>query len=306
VQAETSYSFTSLPETLILHLKRFAINYKLGREEKLGVNFPLTKSAQVSIGTVVYDLDAVLVHQGSRASSGHYFSYVKCAKTKTWFLVDDDVVRKVSTDRVFQETQAYLLFYSKATAPSSEKKPQHPIVVTKQAEVPEKVPQKVQVPEKVPQKANAPEKVPQKVSVPEQVPQPLKGAAPPASPACSEATVKSCVLSFSSKRGLGLLPRRVRKKMFSVSTKRLFDKLLSMRKAIRPKAKAAAVLEEKKEASLSPPQPQPGLASPPRTQPQSGFAEVFSFDTKWAKKREYADAWDEHLDRGRVKKVRNK
>lgn len=44
-------------------------------------------------GTVIYQLDAVVVYRGN-AHKGHYYTFAK--RDGTWFLYNDDCVRKVS------------------------------------------------------------------------------------------------------------------------------------------------------------------------------------------------------------------
>ena len=61
-----------------------------------------------------YDLHGVLVHHGSSANSGHYYSYVRAANGR-WYCMDDDAVSPVSWSLV-QQQRAYMLFYSRRIA----------------------------------------------------------------------------------------------------------------------------------------------------------------------------------------------
>lgn len=60
-------------------------------------------------GSLLYDLYAVLVHQGQSVHSGHYYACVK-APSGTWNLADDVSVAPVSERSVLAQ-RAYILFY---------------------------------------------------------------------------------------------------------------------------------------------------------------------------------------------------
>ena len=64
----------------------------------------------------VYNLYAVIVHEGYSTQRGHYYSYIKNTGTNMWFEYNDDVVKPVGKDlssvRKFVKN-AYILFYKK-------------------------------------------------------------------------------------------------------------------------------------------------------------------------------------------------
>lgn len=71
----------------------------------------LAPALSPGLSPVAYDLHGVLVHHGSTASSGHYYSYVKAASGR-WYCMDDETVSPVSWG-IVQQQRAYMLFYSR-------------------------------------------------------------------------------------------------------------------------------------------------------------------------------------------------
>ena len=55
----------------------------------------------------MYNLQAIVLHVGMSATSGHYISYI--LSNKKWYLFDDV---KVSTEEALKQ-QAYILFYER-------------------------------------------------------------------------------------------------------------------------------------------------------------------------------------------------
>ncbi|RPB11416.1 cysteine proteinase [Morchella conica CCBAS932] len=113
-----AFKFGALPRILCIHLKRFRWrrNTVRGSKQKVDahVRFPLEgldmgrwmdSTDQVER---LYDLYAVVVHQGSGASSGHYYAYVKYQDE--WWSINDDRAHKV-TPEIVAKAKAYLLFY---------------------------------------------------------------------------------------------------------------------------------------------------------------------------------------------------
>ena len=107
----------SLPDILILHLKRFA--YTARSREKIStlVSFPVRGldlshiggRANGGDGGGVYDLFAVSNHMGG-LGGGHYTAYVKNRVAGGWYLHDDSRVSEVSEEEICS-TSAYVLFY---------------------------------------------------------------------------------------------------------------------------------------------------------------------------------------------------
>ena len=65
----------------------------------------------------VYNLYAVIVHEGYSTSRGHYYSYIKNDESGIWYKYDDDEVKPVGKDlngaKRFTQN-AYILFYKKS------------------------------------------------------------------------------------------------------------------------------------------------------------------------------------------------
>lgn len=55
----------------------------------------------------MYDLQAIVSHVGTCATSSHYVSYI--LNSNKWYLFDDATVKEVSTAEVLKQ-QAYILF----------------------------------------------------------------------------------------------------------------------------------------------------------------------------------------------------
>lgn len=113
--------FTALPNNLVIQLKRFdKRNVKLSHH----VTFPLALSAPRDLPVLndknfpTYSLAAVVVHVGDTTSSGHYMCYVR-QKQNTghdlWWRMDDLKINIVDEADVLK-AEAYLLFYTNATA----------------------------------------------------------------------------------------------------------------------------------------------------------------------------------------------
>ena len=135
VDASKTLALHSLPEVLMLHIKRFAHNAYFGSKVSRHVNFPVhgldmkaflsedkrerfTKQAELNplnADETLYDLYAVIRHLGSVAG-GHYIAYAKNHLTGKWYEFDDRVVTEVSEKRL-SEVEAYVLFYRKRHNP---------------------------------------------------------------------------------------------------------------------------------------------------------------------------------------------
>jgi len=120
VRAQNMHVFETLPNVLVLHLKRFifrdrAIKLKeeieypkvlkihddfVANEHRLGVD---------GVNKRAYRLFGVIQHKGTEAGRGHYVCYTLDGDDK-WIFFDDEKVRQVPEDTVL-DTQAYVLFY---------------------------------------------------------------------------------------------------------------------------------------------------------------------------------------------------
>ncbi|XP_038154331.1 ubiquitin carboxyl-terminal hydrolase 11 [Cyprinodon tularosa] len=111
----------SLPEVLIIHLKRFS--YTKFTREKLDtiVDFPLRdldfsrfllrKDSSNQEPPSRYDLIAVSNHYGG-LRDGHYTSYAQNKDSAQWFYFDDSKVTVASEDQIMTSA-AYVLFYQR-------------------------------------------------------------------------------------------------------------------------------------------------------------------------------------------------
>ncbi|KAJ6655288.1 hypothetical protein lerEdw1_005480 [Lerista edwardsae] len=109
----------SLPEILIIHLKRFS--YTKHSREKLDtlVEFPIRDldfsdfiiKPQKDPSLYKYDLIAVSNHYGS-LRDGHYTTFARNKDSGTWFYFDDSSVSSVSKAQI-ESKAAYVLFYQR-------------------------------------------------------------------------------------------------------------------------------------------------------------------------------------------------
>lgn len=110
--------FKTLPNVLILHLKRFD-NYgrKIQRfirySNELDMGKYLAnpgKTLENMEGGTKYRLYSVLIHNGYSSDSGHYYSFLK--SEKGWYEMNDSFVEKVG-DQYAMTQVPYLFFYKK-------------------------------------------------------------------------------------------------------------------------------------------------------------------------------------------------
>lgn len=116
--ASKKFDIWSLPNNLIIHLKRFS--YSRLHRDKLNVlvEFPIENLDMTPYilnnpnnESFVYDLIAVSNHYGE-LGAGHYNAYAKNFSTKNWFLFDDLSVSPVPDKKVMTKA-AYVLFYQR-------------------------------------------------------------------------------------------------------------------------------------------------------------------------------------------------
>ena len=116
MHAKKKLDIWSLPDILIIHLKRFSPFRKLNTF----VDFPLTgldmskflKSEGSAQGcSNVYDLFAVSQHMGAMGG-GHYTAAVKNLQSKKWLVMDDSIATPVQPKSIVNSS-AYVLFYSR-------------------------------------------------------------------------------------------------------------------------------------------------------------------------------------------------
>eukprot|EP00698_Gefionella_okellyi_P016089 TRINITY_DN4579_c0_g1_i1.p1 TRINITY_DN4579_c0_g1~~TRINITY_DN4579_c0_g1_i1.p1 ORF type:complete len:961 (-),score=176.25 TRINITY_DN4579_c0_g1_i1:2122-5004(-) len=117
-QALRRLAIHTLPPVLNITLKRFryAMGYYGMHGSKVTKHVPFPEylnmrpylTASSAETQTVYRLYAVLVHAGSSAHSGHYYSFVRVAEK--WFRMDDDDRAEVRLPSVLA-SNAYMLFY---------------------------------------------------------------------------------------------------------------------------------------------------------------------------------------------------
>ncbi|KAJ8480867.1 hypothetical protein ONZ51_g6373 [Trametes cubensis] len=138
IDATQQVLIEALPPVLILHMKRFLYDTKVGDVVKVGKQVAF--SPELEIGSdliaptkrtaqpVKYQLFGVLYHHGPSASGGHYTLDVLHPNRElsdrpraAWIRIDDELVSDVRPDDVFggldrDDRHAYLLFYRRLTA----------------------------------------------------------------------------------------------------------------------------------------------------------------------------------------------
>uniref|UniRef100_A0A8D2PIQ9 ubiquitinyl hydrolase 1 n=1 Tax=Zosterops lateralis melanops TaxID=1220523 RepID=A0A8D2PIQ9_ZOSLA len=128
-QGSITLSLWTLPDVLIIHLKRFRQVREGDRRMKLQnmVKFPLSgldmtphvvKRSQ-NPEDYIYDLYAVCNHHGTM-QGGHYTAYCKNSVDGQWYCFDDSEVQQLSESEVCKQT-AYILFYQRRTQMPSTK-----------------------------------------------------------------------------------------------------------------------------------------------------------------------------------------
>ena len=115
---------SSLPDHLIVQLKRFEYNLAKGERTKINsvFDFPCSLDLKTHCVTGVenteFQLTGVVIHSGS-ANFGHYYSFV--IKNECWYKCNDKTITSVSFDEMYKtasgrersEASACLLFYSR-------------------------------------------------------------------------------------------------------------------------------------------------------------------------------------------------
>ncbi|OSD08397.1 cysteine proteinase [Trametes coccinea BRFM310] len=143
IDATQQVLIEALPPVLILHMKRFLYDTKVGDVVKLGKQVSFSPELEIASGMclsdliapakrtaqpVKYQLFGVLYHHGPSASGGHYTLDVLHPNRElsdrprpAWIRIDDELVSDVRPDDVFggldrDDRHAYLLFYRRMTA----------------------------------------------------------------------------------------------------------------------------------------------------------------------------------------------
>ncbi|EQC32072.1 hypothetical protein SDRG_10269 [Saprolegnia diclina VS20] len=123
-RASKGLSIHSVPNALVLHLKRFDVfRGKLKKhiafddvlDLNLGGSVLSAKCAEKKLAR--YKLTGVLVHSGMSPDCGHYYAFVK-SPAGQWFEMNDESVRMVQLQTVLSQ-RAYMLFYTRDTVPKA-------------------------------------------------------------------------------------------------------------------------------------------------------------------------------------------
>ncbi|TVK90531.1 Ubiquitin carboxyl-terminal hydrolase 4 [Bagarius yarrelli] len=116
-QATKKFDLWSLPNILVVHLKRFSYNRCWRDKLDTVVDFPirdLNMSEFVcnpKAEPYIYDLVAVSNHYGGMGG-GHYTAYAKNKSDGKWYYFDDSSVSSASEDQIVTKA-AYVLFYQR-------------------------------------------------------------------------------------------------------------------------------------------------------------------------------------------------
>merc|ERR1719210_1420236 len=124
-QATKKFDLWSLPEVLIIHLKRFSYNRYW--RDKIGtvIEFPVKNLDMTPYvinsahGQAIYDLLAVSNHYGGMGG-GHYTAYGKNKIDGNWHYFDDSSVTQTNEEAVVTKA-AYVLFYQRRTINKSKR-----------------------------------------------------------------------------------------------------------------------------------------------------------------------------------------
>jgi ubiquitin C-terminal hydrolase len=119
VSAKKSISFWSLPNILVIDIKRFNISHTINtmKKNQVMIDFPLENLdlSKYVIGydknSYIYDLYGVCNHSGSLLG-GHYTAFVKNMNNK-WYHYNDTTVSEVKIDDQIKTPKAYCFFYRK-------------------------------------------------------------------------------------------------------------------------------------------------------------------------------------------------
>ena len=118
------YTCRSLPNVLIIHLKRFS--YSRLHRDKLDilVEFPIKSLDMTSYvlhnsnnETYIYNLIGVANHFGG-LGGGHYTAYAKNSRNNIWYYFDDSSVTPTQESSIITKS-AYVLFYQRKQVDTS-------------------------------------------------------------------------------------------------------------------------------------------------------------------------------------------
>jgi uncharacterized UBP type Zn finger protein len=109
---ERNHAFVTLPEVLVIHLKRFSFDFEAQTARKKDTSVAFEK--ELTVGGVQYALTGFVSHSGPSAKSGHYTAV--CRADGLWYTFDDPNVKIRRAGFADHYTGAYLLFFEKKIA----------------------------------------------------------------------------------------------------------------------------------------------------------------------------------------------
>jgi len=124
-QATKKFDLWSLPEVLVIHLKRFSYNRYWRDKIDTIIEFPVKNLDMTPYvinsahGQAVYDLIGVSNHYGGMGG-GHYTAYAQNKIDNNWYYFDDSSVTQTNEEAVVTKA-AYVLFYQRRTISKSKK-----------------------------------------------------------------------------------------------------------------------------------------------------------------------------------------
>jgi ubiquitin carboxyl-terminal hydrolase 36/42 len=119
VPSTKQLSIKKAPLILTLHLKRFSNDGKKDNREMTypaEIQLPVVGVNGLAVQTL-YQLYAILVHDGYASRSGHYYAYILSPDDR-WYEVNDARTEERSSDQAMAQGGVYILFYKKACVPA--------------------------------------------------------------------------------------------------------------------------------------------------------------------------------------------
>jgi ubiquitin C-terminal hydrolase len=106
---QESLKFSKVPEILVVTMMRFGVDGKKSQKTvRFGFDLDLSVAC-INEEDGLFELFAVIVHDGPQIHRGHYMCYVKCGNG-IWYLVDDLRVVKGNRHSILN-SNPYMLFY---------------------------------------------------------------------------------------------------------------------------------------------------------------------------------------------------
>jgi ubiquitin carboxyl-terminal hydrolase 36/42 len=112
VEAAQKWFILEAPKVVCVHLKRFdAFGNKIAKPVSFPSNLNINPYFKNKQNSVNYNLCSITSHLGKTSGSGHYTAICKSIGGSQYFLFNDSVVSSISTEKVREEKNAFILFY---------------------------------------------------------------------------------------------------------------------------------------------------------------------------------------------------